>query len=341
MAHEIRDTDTIAYAGEAPWHKIGTKIDFEMTPSEALTFAKLDWTVGTRDLVAKNGRLLDDFGDDSGTQILLPVTSHKATVREDTGEILGVVGSDYCVIQNSQFTSAIDDITKHGFRVDVAGSLFGGRVIWVTGTLPGSYFVGGHSGEEIQPRLSFFTSHDGSKAHTAMASPVRIVCNNTLNMAERVSTAIIRLRHTKHAMDSDTQLNVQNALGIMTASMEQIGEIADALLNRQVSSADVDQVCAALIPDNPAAKNNTRTANNRDSIRRLFEYGQGNDAPHVRGTAWALYNGVTEYADRELTIRETPGRTADDARLASVWFGAGADLKRRALPTITKELAIC
>lgn len=47
----------------------------------------------------------------------------------------------------------------------------------------------------------------------------------------------------------------------------------------------------------------TMAMNNQDTMRQLFEDGRGQDNPHVRGTGWAMWNAVTEYANYHSNVR--------------------------------------
>src|SRR5262245_26735583 len=120
MAHQISTASgraEIAYAGATPWHGLGTKVDGLQTTAAMLTAAGLEWDVALRDLIRGDG---------------VPVDSHKAIVRLDTGKTLGVATAKYVPIQNRQAADIVDAlVTEGGAHVEVAGALDDGERCWM------------------------------------------------------------------------------------------------------------------------------------------------------------------------------------------------------------------
>ena len=48
MAHMV---ETMAYAGEVPWHGLGVQVEENLTPQEMLEVAGLNWQVEKQQLV--------------------------------------------------------------------------------------------------------------------------------------------------------------------------------------------------------------------------------------------------------------------------------------------------
>src|SRR4029078_12937945 len=136
------------------------------------------------------------------TDIIIPeieVPNYFATVRTDTDQVLGVVGKDYEVVQNRDAFSFFDAIVggDDGIQYETAGALGKGERIFITAKLPDYIKVG--SDDLIEKYLFLTTSHDGFGSIMAAFTPIRIVCNNTLNAAFRNCSNAIKIRHTSNA----------------------------------------------------------------------------------------------------------------------------------------------
>ena len=190
MAHNLhfstlRNEHSFFTVQEKAWHGLGKVIEHYPNSETALRCAGLDFEV----LKRPNRHLLDD-----GTVI----TSSESffTYREDTGEILGSkLGRDYEVVQNTDAFAFFDSIVgEDGIFKETAGALGKGKRVFITAKLPGYIMV--QNRDLIEKYLFLTTSHDGTGAITAAFTPVRIVCNNTLNMALRNCESRITIRHT-------------------------------------------------------------------------------------------------------------------------------------------------
>jgi phage/plasmid-like protein (TIGR03299 family) len=206
MAHQLNfnpktGKDSFMSVKEKAWHNLGQIIDRYPTSSEAIQHAGLDYIVEKRPLFTY------DTGNHSGhtdDDIIIPeieVPNYFATVRADTEQVLGVVGNDYEVVQNPEAFSFFDAIVGGGDGIlyETAGALGNGERVFITAKLPDYIKVGVK--DWIAQYLFLTTSHDGLGSITAAFTPIRIVCNNTLNAALQNHSGAIKIRHTVSAGD--------------------------------------------------------------------------------------------------------------------------------------------
>ena len=173
MAHGITETDGMMYTGEAPWHRLGTKVEGAATAEEAIVAAGLDWNVVSKSVYTRN--IAGGFEE---------VPNKIAVVREDTGLVLGVFGDGYQIAQNRGCFGMMNQVTMTDEAVyHTAGSIHGGKRIWMLVKLAEDIKV--IPGDTIQPYILLTNSHDGSSALRIVLTPIRVVCANTLTVALR------------------------------------------------------------------------------------------------------------------------------------------------------------
>lgn len=316
MPHDLAETNgrtAMMYAGETPWHGLGTKLDQPATAAEAIEAAGLNYQVELRSIATTDG---------------LPIPERKAVVRSDTNQVLGVVGNSYVPVQNYQCFGFLDSVVAdEKLRYHTAGALGQGERVWMLAQLPGQIRVK-NSDDVTEQFLLLSNSHDGSAALRVYFTPIRVVCANTLGMAERRSrgqgVSII------HKGDLSAKVGeAQDILGFAKRFYDDLDERINHLAGHYPSQEQLSRYFASLYPDREDGKNR-RAQNVREELQRLFEEGIGQDIPEVRHSTWAAFNAVTEYVDHH---RSTRGRTPDERaarRLDSAWFGSGARLKSEA-----------
>lgn len=303
MSANIR---SMMYYGNEPWHKLGKKVDHLLTSAEAIDAAGLNYKVEKRDI-----KTTDD----------LAIPDHFATVRTDTNEVLGVVGNKYTVLQNRDAFSFFDAVVSvKDAMFETAGALGVGEKIWMLAKLPGYIRTVGDDVTEKYLLLS--NSHDGSGSVQVMFTPIRVVCQNTLNIAMAGGIKKQKIRHT-FSMGSRVE-DVRRNLGIIH---EQFNIFEQA--TKQLASVQVQQEALAkfvkdsgLIPDD--LKMSTRAKNIIDDVSTLFETGKGADLPGAKGTVWGAFNAVVEYVDYRR------GGDNKENRANSLLFGSGAIVKQKA-----------
>lgn len=316
MAHELATTNgrtAMAYFGDTPWHGLGTRLENPATAEEAIQGAGLDYEAELTPLTTADG---------------IPVTSRLGVVRSDTRQVLGVVGTSYRPVQNRECFSFLDAVVADGqLRYHTAGALGNGERVWMLAKLPDDIRVKG-SDDITEKYLLLSNSHDGSSALRVYFTPIRVVCANTLAVAERESrghgVSII------HKGDLSTKVRqAQEVLGLASDFYDLVEAKIERLAAYYPSLAELNDFFRAVYPDIDGVES-TRTKNVRAELMRLFEQGRGHDLAAIRHTAWTALNAVTEYVDH---YRSTRGKTPLERasrRLESAWFGSGARLKERA-----------
>ena len=222
------NVENMFYVRKAPWHGLGTMVMEAPTSAEALSLAGLDWKVVQKELVT-----------DDGT----PVPGFKANLRETDNQVLGVVTDRYKVVQNEDAFAFTDSLLGEGVTYETAGSLQNGRRTWMLAKLPTKYII---SGDEITPYLVFMNSHDGTGAIKAAMTPIRVVCQNTLNLA--LSTAK-RCWSTNHTGDINGKLeDAKNTLLYADQYMSELGRTIDKLNQQKLSDRQVLEYIDSLFP---------------------------------------------------------------------------------------------
>jgi phage/plasmid-like protein (TIGR03299 family) len=315
MPHNLATTKgktAFAYYGDEPWHKLGQRLDAPATAAEAITAAGLDYEVQLTPVATCDG---------------LTVEGKRAVVRYDTQDVLGIVSDRYVPVQNRQAFGFLDAVVADGgLRYHTAGALGKGERIWLLAKLPGHIRVKG-SDDTVDRHLLLSNSHDGSTALRVYFTPIRVVCQNTLNMAERRSRGQgVSILH-KGNLEAKIK-EAQKVLGLAHRYFDDAAVKIDRLASVYPTQAQLTAYFKALYPDEEG-KDNTRAEGIRAELHRLFEEGIGHDMPQIRGTVWTAFNAVTEFVDHRKT-RGADDRDRASRRLASVWFGQGARLKEKA-----------
>jgi phage/plasmid-like protein (TIGR03299 family) len=293
------------------WHGLGKVLESAPETSEqAICEAGLDWSVEKRQLFADNG---------SGN-MLIPVPGNHAVVRTSDASVLGIVGDQYDPIQNRTAFNFFDSFIQTGqVKYDTAGSLHKGRNIWIMAKLEGMMRVGGK--DEVAKYLLLHNSHDGSKKLSVMLTPIRVVCNNTLQAALKSQTAqnSLKLKHTRTVnarLDAAAQ-----ALAEYNNQFEVALESYDFLASRQCTAALLEQYLDLIFPL-PKEREGGRNRAIHEIVKDLFG---GKMLGGSDGSFWSAYNAVTEYSDHWSANKNS------DTRLESIWFGTLANTKAKAL----------
>jgi phage/plasmid-like protein (TIGR03299 family) len=315
MAHNIREHDNMLAIGQRPWHNLGITLD---TPpasgEEALRIAKLDWTVEREPLFLGNGMRAVVTGSVSRQN----EGQYAAMVRQDTKEILGVVGPGYTPYQNSDFAALFNPLIDGGIAdIETCGSLYNGRRVWFLAKFRGADMEI-EKGDKVARYLMGSHGHDGTFAMRFGPTAVRIVCANTLAMSLGEGGKI-RCLHTKNLGDNLEVL--RDGIAATQEHFELTAEQYRSLSQRGVSRADLREYARIIVE---AEQDETQwTASQRAKIGKIIGAaveGRGNNGR----TFWSAFNGVTEYLTWE------KGRTAD-TRLDSLWFGDSAKVNQQAL----------
>jgi phage/plasmid-like protein (TIGR03299 family) len=326
MAHELfidNGRAAMFYVDAPAWHGLGTKLDAPPTSREAIRAAGLEWTVVKAPLYIAGGTRLHEVPR------LHEIPGRFALVRRDKlGEpdchVFGIAGREYVPLQNDEAFEFFDPLVSDGHATyETAGALRRGERIWIQARLRGDdlEIV---SGDRIQRFLLLSNSHNGTSSVQVKLTPVRVVCQNTLSAA-LAKGPTIQVRH-----DQDMQARLKHAKELLGVVRTQYDDLAAVF--RRMAALPLDRQRAAeyfsvVFPDGGSPETKRRSEQDRKRAFHFYNEGRGNDEARVRGTLWAAYNGVTELVDHRRS-RFRPD--ASSARLASVWFGAGAAIKQRA-----------
>src|SRR5438270_9757087 len=240
MSHGITATDSmfsVSSRRQPPWHGLGVVLDeYPKSIDEALEKAGLGWTVSHGDvLVVKRAEWTDDFGTKHPPE-LIPAKGFKANIREDTGDVLGIVSDEYEVVDNRDAFRFLDALIGSELHFETAGSIWGGRRVWALGRLPEYAELGGDMSATY---VYVANSHDGSMAVTAAVTPIRIVCANTLGAALRQAEHGVNAQRTfrfRHMGDLRAKFaEARQVLGMTINYQSRFKDLADRLASEPIA----------------------------------------------------------------------------------------------------------
>lgn len=306
-------------SGITPWHGQGVVLHHPPTIEEAIKAAGLDWGVVRVPLGGTyEGEELKNVGA-------------WATVRSTDKRVLGVVGPSYRPLQNMDAFKFFQPVVDAGEAVlETAGSLRGGKRVWVLCRVKQDP-IEIVPGDPVLNFMLLSTGHDGLMATRCGFCNIRVVCKNTMAGAhDDPASKLLRVRHTENAVQALDEIRKVMDLGRreFVASTEKMR----AMARKGVTPADLKKyvrlVFAPKVTMLDEKEQETKCDRLMGKIIPLFEKGRGNDLPGVQGTAWAMYNAVSEYVGWE--------RGRADIRLDSLWFGDGANVNSRAFDLALK-----
>lgn len=279
------NVETMFYVRNVPWHGLGTRVMEAPASSEALKLAGLDWKVLQEPVYTENGEL---------------IRGYKANVRDADRKVLGVVTDRYKVVQNQNAFAFTDALLGQGVRYETAGSLMGGKKVWLLAHMPREYII---SGERISPYLVFSNTHDGSGAVKVAVTPIRVVCSNTLNLALASAKRSWSMVHTG---DMKSKLEeAKKTLFLADAYMESLGKEFEVLQRQEMTEKKVREYISQLLPADENATDQQKKNMERlreDLTARYF------DAPDLKGlgnNAYRFINAVSDFATHAEPLRKT------------------------------------
>ena len=307
---------SMAYVGQEPWHGLGNKLAPKQPIEVWADRAGMNWTIESSEVRYVTGS--------SGIGAIHAFPEQKVLYRSDTKSALAVVSARYQVVQPREILEFYRDLTEvGGFELETAGVLRHGRKFWALAKTGQSALLKGK--DKIGGYLLLATACDGTLATTAQFCSVRVVCNNTLQIALGDSTGAIKVPHRSQF---DAQA-VKRQLHITVSSWDAFLARTKALAERKVSDSAVETFLRRVLTYSTAnVTDRDAIAVNERAIKAVGQLyagrGKGADLASASGTAWGLLNAVTEYVDHSRRAR------SDDHRRDAAWFGSGATLKARA-----------
>lgn len=250
-----------------------------------------------------------------------------AIKKEGSEQAFQIASERYEPVQNSDSFKFFDEITRTGQAKYVsAGSYRNGGVIWLRAKLPCDFEV--LPGDGLKTYLKIVNSHDGSHKLTIYPEVYRQVCTNGMHALVKQHAKTIAVKHTENASYRFC-FNAKNVLHEEIEYFTKFAESCKQLAKKQMTSLEIDSFLYELFEEKKGEVE-TKTMNQMCAVKALsLRSGTGLNIPGVQGTAWAVYNGVTEFVDRYKP-------TKNDNRDYSADFGTGADMRERAFALLTR-----
>lgn len=292
------NVETMFYTREKPWHGLGTMVAEAPNSKDALRLAGLNWKVLQEPVYTENEELIQGY---------------KANVRGSDRKVLGVVTDRYKVIQNEEAFAFTDALLGEGIRYETAGSLQEGRRVWMLARLPREFIIGG---ERISPYMVFSNTHDGSGAVKTALTPIRVVCNNTLNLALRTAKRSWSMIHTGDISGKIEE--AKNTLLLADEYMTALGQEFENLRKIKLSEKQVLDYIKILLPmeENYSLLQKRGVEKLRADMK--MRYFDAPDLKDVGNNGYRFVNAVSDFATHSTPRRKTANykenifaRTAD------------------------------
>ena len=271
------------YVRNKPWHGLGTMVPEAPTSADALRFAGLDWTVRQEPVYNAHGGVIPGY---------------KSNVRDTDGSVLGIVGDRYKVVQNIDAFNFTDDLIGGDVRYETAGSLRDGKQIWLLAKMP----VRRVASDDVEPYLCFTNSHDGSGGLKVCMTPIRVVCNNTLNLALGSAKRVWSMRHTENIRERMQE--ARDCLALADEYMSGLARYADRAANKTLYDRDIKAILEELFPiTDKSTEREKATAEKCRNEFMVCYYAP--DIKRFRGTAWGVINAASDLATHSMPHRNT------------------------------------
>jgi phage/plasmid-like protein (TIGR03299 family) len=296
MAHNLETNgNDVAFAlrGTPAWHNLANRIfsqDEDVSTQLMLDEAKLsNWDVRLSPLT---DFVPADWNDTSDSQLVIRTNPFNGGT-----DVLSTVGSRYKVVQNEELFSFADNILDGSCAWESAGSLKGGKVVFGSLTVPREMVLDPQgANDKTKLYLIVWTSHDGSVAVQAAITPVRVVCQNTLNLAMRSAKQSFKIRHTQTA-EGKIQI-ARETLGLTLGYFDVFEKEAQELFKQEITDKQFNDIILAAYPkpDKDASKLAiTKWDNKVVLINDLYHNSPTN--ANIKGTKWGAFNALTERLD--------------------------------------------
>jgi phage/plasmid-like protein (TIGR03299 family) len=327
MAHELETMangqTAFVSARLSAWHQLGTVADDCMTAEQVMAKAFLGgWMV--RKIALQGVETTPD-----GVSII-ECPDRRMTVRTNifTGatEYLGIVGTDYATVQNEEAAEVLNCLVDaSGAHFETAGSLRGGRMVFITLKLPTAMQVAGV--DDMDLYLCATTSHDGTSALRVDASPIRVVCANTQRAAIAHSKGSYIFRHTANVRQQISQ--AREAMGLMWKFLDGFQAEAEKMLNETLTMGEFEKVITELWPVADDASETTRNNAKKRASTLRYLIRDADTQQAIKGTRWAGFQAITEYVDHFAPAKDAA------VRANRAVTGPVAELKTRAFELLS------
>ena len=279
------NVESMFYVREVPWHGLGVRVVEAPDSKEALRLAGLNWKVEQEPVY---------------TEMKEMIKGYKANIRSTDRKVLGLVTDRYKVVQNEEAFAFTDALLGEGVKYETAGSLQGGRKVWMLARMPQDYIL---AGDRVSPYLVFSNTHDGSGAVRVAVTPVRVVCNNTLNLALSTASRSWSMVHTGNIKNKMEE--AEKTLFMAENYMDKLGDEFEELRSEILSDQDVMDYIELLLPIEDGASDTKRR--NVESLRsRLRQiYVGAPDLQKLEKSKYRFVNAVSDFATHTAPLRRT------------------------------------
>ena len=278
------NVETMFSVREKPWHGLGTIVSEAPSSEKALKIAGLDWKVIQKSIYTTTGK----------------IEGYKANVRSIDNTVLGVVSDRYKIVQNDEAFAFTDNLLGEGVRYETAGSLQGGKKVWLLARLPKEYII---LGDKVSPYLVFSNTHDGSGAVRVAITPIRVVCNNTLNLALNSAKRSFSMVHTGNIKEKMNE--AKQVLFMADTYMEGLGKEVERMKRQKITERQVKEYIDMLLPIEKDAS--IVTSRNMRKLREDMRkrYFDAPDLVDMGNNAYRFINAVSDFATHANPIRRT------------------------------------
>ena len=286
MAHEVENMFYVSNEENGrfvPWHGLGVAVDECLTSADALKVAGLDWKVDARPVFTDNG---------------IKIPGYVANTRDSDNNVLGIVSDKYKIVQNVDAFAFTDSLIGDDCRYETAGSLRNGKSTFMLAKLPEKKILG----DEFGNYVCFTNTHDGTGAVKVCMTPVRVVCNNTLNLALNTSKRIWTCKHMGRMEDKLHEAEV--TLGLAEEYMDNLNIVAERLANVSLSDEDIRAIVAEMFPMNDDSPERTKANMQKAKTEFMVAYYMP-DIEKFRNTAWGLLNATSDWMSHSSPQRNT------------------------------------
>lgn len=278
------NVEQMFYVGETPWHGLGTKIETAPTSEDAIVAAGLDWNVIQEPVYTSEG-------------VLIP--GYKANIRDTDRKVLGMVTNKYKIVQNKDAFSFTDSLLGEGVRYETAGSLASGKRVWMLARLEDRLITD----EKVSPYLVFTNNHDGTGAVKVAITPIRVVCQNTLNLALQTAERSWSAAHMGNIEDklNEAKKTLLNAENYLECLEEEFGE----LKMQKLTDDQVVQYIKELIPMDEKATDRVKSTTKEMWVDIMDRYLYTPNLQPLEKSAYRFVNAVSDFATHRQPARRT------------------------------------
>ena len=312
MSHElemVKGEAAMAFTGSRDniWHRLGTEVPDDVTSEEMLKKAKLNWTVSKQPLFMKVGKELVE-------------TSQRALVRDSDNKILDYVGDTWNPVQNQEAFEFFNDWVGSGLmKMDSAGSLKGGQIVWANAKIGEGFDLFG--GDTVTGYLLFTNPHKFGQSINIRTCMTRTVCWNTISMALRENSKVSYSQSHRSEFDAE---QVKMALGVAKSQVLKYKEQAAFLGAKMVTVDEMIEYFTKVFPVATSEDRKQRSETSKNAKLAMDYVTTQPGAQFAEGSWWQAFNAVTYMTNHVI------GRS-EDSRATSNLYGINANRNQQAL----------